>query len=400
MVKALFSWGASANSSPGMQEEGVNRRNLFIGLLTLLYALPLILLAFGAKAEESQQWRPIVLYVTLAMTGTLLLILYTRRYAIFADTVFSSDGKLIASGQRTVLQLQEEIERIKQELEEREGEIHSLTMSLQSEQEGHTRAIEEKKHVQADLVEANQARENLRGELEAKLRAKEKLIEEYSQTISDQREIIQKRQGQIDTFSNKINDLQYELRMLLDLNQNGYASKGSDEEVALAESKFSFVDPAQGSPSPHLLLLQQIVEMAQKYTGARHLSDPSPKFQKLNEQGYGLELCRLCDQLSRSEGMLLFYSRREDQLLFCHEEVHKRFGWSTEKFIQRFSEFVLDGYDSWRQSLRRLVPGKPIEVALKIRTKNGDAVETRCHMGLVPTGVFKLHVVMVLEWVG
>lgn len=388
----------------------MEKRLSFIGILVVLYLLPItaILIYSHGTIPLDQRWQMLTLGLSTSMAGVLCITLLTRRWCIF-DEAYLPEG---ASDGRKLLFLQGEMTELSTNLEKTQEHTTSLKKELSKEQELLTKTLEEKKRLLSDFEELEYSYENLQTETEEKLRCKERLVEEYLQTIADQREVIEKRQRQVNTFENKITDLQYELRMLLDLSKCSSLSEEEtntppEEKEEPADTLRAFEDQLTQTVRPPTQFsvggqdikdqLKRCIDMAQKVTGARHLNDPTVRYQKLSAEGYSLDLRRLCDSLStESQNTVMLYSRKDDKLIFCNEQIKELLGWSPEKFVQNFNHLIVDGYELWHEALRKLVPSELSNVELTIESRSGEHLPVKCHLGMIPTGMFRMHVIVVV----
>lgn len=237
------------------------------------------------------------------------------------------------------------------------------------------------------------------------LRAKDSQLEEWKQTATDQQNLLEKKQKQITSLENTARDLKYELKTLIDLTDRIHAIKEEEETFAEPLPQLEPAPPPprlstpSSSPQPldALHQLKRYIDIAQKLTGARHLSGHSPRFQDMSVEGYALDLRRLCDSLrSETKSMILLYSQRENKLLFVNNQVKELLGWTPEKFVQDFSHLIVEGKEEWNLATRKLSPASPNEVTIALKSRTGDSRRLRCHLGIIPTGIFKTHIVGVI----
>lgn len=242
-------------------------------------------------------------------------------------------------------------------------------------------------------------------ETEEEIRRKAVLLSEYQETINQQREVIQKKQEQISELESKIRDLNYEVKTLLQLADMGNYQNSSKEEK---ESSHVVPEPHhQVSPNEKNRLvktpaeatsqLNRCIDIAQKMTGGNHFGNGNSRFRDFSMNNYALDLRRLFDSLrSETSSPVLVYSQKENQLLFANQQIKNLLGWNPEKFIHQFSDIIQEGAKDWNNGLSQLSSDKETKVRMLMKTKSGQNLLVHCHLGMIPRGIFRNHIVGVL----
>ncbi len=111
---------------------------------------------------------------------------------------------------------------------------------------------------------------------------------------------------------------------------------------------------------------------------------------------FALDLRRLCDSLrSENSCTILLYSPKENQLLFANNQIKTVTGWSPDKFVQNFSDIMQDEAP-WRQGIASLTMRSEAKVDLTFKMKSGQDISVHGLLGLIPTGIFRQHIIAVL----
>ncbi len=383
-------------------------------ILFLSYLLPLF--ALGAVTQPGWGRWTLGLFAVMLSSAGLYLVLRAWEVTLAKDTPPSPEPMLHTP--YTTEDLSD-----KQSLVDRLQSLEKQSTELADQLQTDLKNIKQLQHEKSELL---QRCDDLEQTLAAhqrvaddQLGGKNTLLEEYQQTIADQRQVIEKKQKQITSLESKANDLKYELKTLLDLTdridtdiddnsrspkqtpitpttllpkKNGKASTTEHPSLPGLLS-----DARPQSPVDAMQQLKRCIDIAQKLTGARHLAGDSSRFRDLSADGYTLDLRRLCDSLrSETSGMILLYSQKEDRLLFVNNQVRDVLGWSPDKFVQNFPALSVDALTEWKRALIRLSANPQVDFPLTLKTRNGDERTVHCHLGSIPTGIFKTHIVGVM----
>jgi PAS domain-containing protein len=124
----------------------------------------------------------------------------------------------------------------------------------------------------------------------------------------------------------------------------------------------------------------------------------SGRLASLNLESSAIELRGLFDALSHesSAAVILLYSQEEARLLFASEAVQSLFGWSAERFCQRFFTLLTNSKEEWQQALHRLAHYTDVVVPLVIQSKTRESSPVESAWGVIRSGSFQGLVVGVL----
>ena len=304
----------------------------------------------------------------------------------------------------------------------------------QEQQEQLSKTLEIKTQELEKLVEENrqleiQAFQIAQDFADYKLFSEEQLKQKYlqmttlQQITEDQRAEMEKRQEVIYQLDTKVHDLSYEIKTLLYLNEEEVISNKSPsffkEQEASIFMKETFSDnkneafialhqpnPQEISPTIELpirapaeafALLKKCINMAQKLTGANYHSNEASRYREYSSSYYAIDQRRLFDNLrSEIRAMVIVYSQKEHKLLFVNNETKKLLGWSPEKFIEDFSLIMHGGINDWKKALSLLAGACDSQARLLAKSKDGHEIILNCHLGVIPTGLFRNYVIGIL----
>ena len=221
----------------------------------------------------------------------------------------------------------------------------------------------------------------------------------------------------VDRLENKVVDLKYEVKTLLELESMNHTSHSIGNE---SKKKFSDIisseedlghleeadleelcsdlpvssDPSFQSNYDRFMLLKRCIDIAKKVNGVRG----DQRFQGVHSERYMIDLRRLFESLRRentNSGIVFLYSKREGRLLFANNEVKGALGWSPEKFVKDFPKIVQHGFQDWSQAVTSTKKNfGPLN--LVVRTKDGERQKVSCYLATVPEGAFSDDVIGVL----
>ncbi|CRX38849.1 hypothetical protein [Estrella lausannensis] len=312
--------------------------------------------------------------------------------------------------------------------EGKESEEAANTAFLQLEKE----LREEIAFRNEEIQRLNQERERERVEKELKeeeLDSAQRLFEEkleeeklrnigLQETVSDLKSRLEFKQEEIDKLGGKIRDLTYEIKTLLQIADMSIISEVRDKNekeedlfrnISLSSPPLSKSDKVEKLPQDSYLApesvknledakkqLRRCLDIAQKITGSHYIRGQAARFRDMADH-YALDLRRLCDSLRSENGAaVIVYSPRENRLLFINNHVKTILGYSPEKFVQDFESIVQEGMGDWKKVVGQLSTLHEAKTSLVMKNKNNEDVVVQCLLGMIPTGVFKSHVMGVL----
>ncbi len=406
-------------------EETHAKRVYVLVAVTLL--VPVFLYSFYAAfaVPTFGMWSLVIFGLLAATTGATAVILVVRVWEQFvrkqAEELL---GKAPVAKEESCDIPEKETEEkqtsfLEEELTARIHQLESDLSSWKQKAEGQEGRLE-------TLEEENSRLQSENGELDHKVRAsvedtshKEGLLQDYQQTIAEQRAIIDKKQQYVAKLEAKIQDLQYEVKTLLQLGELGVQSSeieppttpvhpaidafqrapaGNGDLDQMVEDLPSSSDRTVYTHYDAAVQLQKSLDVAKKLTGASHLSDgESSRFRDLSMDSYAIDLRRLFDSLrSDTQATILLYSQKEGKLLFVNNQVQGLAGWTPEKFVKDFPQLIQSSFAEWKHAIGQLSEQSEVQVRLLTKGRDGGDLPLHCYLGVIPEGAFSGHVIGVL----
>lgn len=302
-------------------------------------------------------------------------------------------------------EMQESNLQLQLKLEEFSKQAQDEKLQLELEKERHRQQAEQA------FVELD----SLKQSSYAQFAQQKNLIAELQEVIAENKVNAEKKQQQISQLETKVSDMRYEIRTLLHLAESHQELDFEEpHQAASADTAQSRLPPMPDFPfeddvftavpetqictgAGASLQLRRCLDIAQKITGSNRFHGQLTSFLDSPSDGFTIDLRRLCDSLrSENNSCILLYSPKENQLLFANNQVKVLTGWSPEKFVQDFFYILQDSAREWRQGLSSLSMKSEAQIKLSLKTKNGQDIPVRCHLGLIPTGIFRHHAIAVL----
>lgn len=359
------------------------------------YLLPMAALIFF---EDS--WNFVRLWLFLSLCGTLALFLMMVRYAVVSRSGNHTAPPLPSfvppsSNEETI-----ENQRLKAKVEELDQELQQRFLDIQ----------QKNLNTEQFAAELNEQR-TINAEQLSQLERQQKQIRDLQGIIAEHRAMIEKRQQQIVQLETKVGDLTYEIKTLLKLAE---AHSSTLESKPLEDTTFPPPQPFQPSLSvseetPQIssnkqiqsseeasIQLKRCLDTAQKMTGSYRFNSHGNYLSELPMDGFALDLRRLCDSFrSETNCTILLYSPKENEVLFASNQIKAATGWSPDKFMQNFFNILQDP-SAWTQGVASLAAKSETEVKVSLKARTGPDLTLSARMGLIPTGVFKQHLVAIL----
>lgn len=408
-----------------MKKESPFSRYNLLWLIVLCYLLPLLAMSvYGAAfPRASADWNIFGLGFLLTAIGSLVFFVLMTNWE--KSLSVRSGSNLLNQDQDVDSYTHKESGGIIDPAE------HDLVVrSLEEAQQTQIRLLEEI-DILADEVrkaasvrqEALQQAESVQEELEhtkkaarQQLEVQQSQIRELQDAIANQKAISEKKQQQAMQLENKVGGLTSEIKTLLKFAEAYNEQTAADDvpvAVILEESSF----PAKLQPDVHVhahfepqpshesfaqnsqeasMQLKQCLHIAQKIKGSQRFGSQIYSFMDSPADSFSLDLRRLCDRLrTETQGVILLYSPKDNQLLFASNQIKTLTGWSPEKFCTSFSELLVDESE-WKQGVGSLALQSEAEISLHFRTRTSPNLSVNANLGMIPTGIFRNHTIAVL----
>lgn len=232
----------------------------------------------------------------------------------------------------------------------------------------------------------------LNQDLQSQLEKRERALSESRNILQEQRQVIEKKQSEINVLNLKVKNLEYEMEHLLQLDNSPEISNFEDSAFPSQATQVVLDRPMTVKDK-----LSYYAEMA------RTLTETNPFAQKRGgaSSPFGsllIDQRRLFDRLeSEDTDAVLIYSFEERRILFVNRCIKQLLGWSPDQFNRDFSFLVQKGLDHWQESLDRLADNDIEEVRLLVKTQPGQNILTQCYLAKLSDGVFQNHAIGVLS---
>jgi UPF0242 C-terminal PAS-like domain/Uncharacterised protein family (UPF0242) N-terminus len=418
-----------------------HRHSLFTAII-VCYLLPLLYFTYysiGLMARH-KSWSILSLGLLLVGGGTLFLMLclYYWEQAIQGSRkpplediqqlafypIGSQETKVTAldpvltlskTYEEATKESTKELHQVQTHLKEIQEQKEQLTLAFEQKKSEFQKLEEENKQVHFKAQQIAQDFADYKLFSEEQLKQKQLQLASLQQMIEDQRTEMEKRQDHIHQLDTKVHDLSYEIKTLLYLHEDEVAptklTKLFKEEAFLSQAISVQESPVftieeQNTTSEEtsihtaaeaVILLKKCINIAQKLTGANYYGNEVSRYRDFSSSHYAIDQRRLFDSLrSETSGMIVVYSQKENRLVFVNHQVKSLLGWSPEKFTADFAAIIQEGLTEWKKALLALTNSSEAQSHLLAKTRNGQEVLLNCHLGIIPTGLFRNYIIGIL----
>jgi len=385
-----------------------NRINI-AGVIVTLFA---VIVIFACNIPF-KNWVSTAFGILLSATGSLIFYLLLRQWEQHIKQCQYNMPATLFSAKPDILNSKENMQELKKALSDAKSQQKKLIEELNAAKETIHKQDANQANFDQQVADIYHELNTYKSNSEEELRRKTVLLSEYQETINQQRDVIKKKQEQISELESKVRDLNYEVKTLLQLadlgnkNTRSTSDKGTAMQAAAHsyqvdmfeedESQASNTHIAVKTPDEASLQLKRCIDIAQKITGANRFASGSSRFKDITINNRALDLRRLFDNLrSENAGTVIVFSQKENKLLFANSQTTNLLGWSPEKFTQTFSEIIEEGKEEWKNGIATLSASTESKVRMVMKTKSGDNLLVHCHLGMIPTGAFRNHIIGVL----
>jgi hypothetical protein len=226
---------------------------------------------------------------------------------------------------------------------------------------------------------------------EEQLKQKQIQFSSLQQTIEDQRGEMEKRQEHIHQLDTKVHDLSYEIKTLLYLHKEEIPKQNKSYAIELKQEE-------EGNSLPQTIqntgeavsLLRKYVAMAEKLVSTHYYTNEVSRYRDFSAPYYTIDQRRLFDHLrNEKSALIIIYSQKDNKLLFANTTAKILLGWNSEKFISDFFSIIQEGVQEWKKGLFQLTIHSETQIRMLAKTKQGQELLLDCHLGIVPSGLFR-----------
>lgn len=408
-----------------MSQKNPELRSAFILPIFFLYLIPVIALsAYGLDSMAAEQnWSLFSVGAILAIVGSLIFYFILHRWETSFShelqqyTVEEKAESIPTPVQQTISREIDPAERLEKErlmqevslLKKQQEQLRIDESELENEL---AQLLKENERLQEQLQTATHELASFQQGIQLQLDQKDQLALRHQQTIAEQRDLIERHQQHITILQSKEKDLSYEIKTLLQLtkldapneHKSTIESNPKDSKWYVQEMSHSYqAEPLSyhvkriDNPASALSQLKQYLDIATKMAGANYLNGSTSKVHHLPVDNYALDLRRLCDALnSESNSLVFLYSQKENKLLFANEQAMDLLGWNKEKFLESFPDIISQGLEEWKMGLNLLTSKDSTAFSISLRSRGGQDIPFRCHLGSVSAGTFRHHAIGIL----
>lgn len=380
-------------------------RQLLSATVIFLYLIPLFFFSYYSIGlmSHDKSWSILSIGLLIVTGGSLTLYFFicyweeALRSKMQTSTSLAENESKVTSLEPALNESLKELHLLQTNLKESHDlqlrlhdELNLKTFELQKSQEDHQMFSAKAEQIGQEFIEYKIFSEE-------QLKQKNLQVNLLQQTIEEQREVIQQ-------LTTKVNDLGYEIKTLLYLQEN-------EPKPAEIPSKIQPIKPIEEvedltrfasdtqvrSHGDALMLLRRCVNTAEKLLGHSYYGSESSRYFEPSLPHYTIDQRRLFDVLRNENGAVVFvYSQRDDKMLFVNNQVKTLLGWSPEKFVSEFFAFLADGQTAWQEAMHQLSSDNEAQARLLIKSKEGQDVIAQCQLGTISAGLFKNHVIGIL----
>jgi len=390
----------------------------FIDFEYFLTATTLALFILVAVFIILRQWER-------ALKGVLKHI--ALRYAVQGGGHNSLDSKPLENGDSELKDLQQkhddELGEYRQKCEANEADLQQLSSQLQEKQLKMEEVLNcERNEYQKRLLSLEKESSAQQKKNDDVQRQHEVKQEEYRRLLQDQRELLDRRQKRVSFLENKVRDLSYEVKALLQIGEMEQTTFTSGDSVKENNPAISVFQPkiAQKSASEELhnklpvssekyvktpydavMLLQKGIAMAEKFTGSQYLNNN--KYSQFVAKSNKIDRRRLWDSFqNESSAIIVYYSKDDKKIVFVNGHIKKVLGWDADKFSTDFNEIIFKGMEDWNNIIDDLLKitdknsRSGYQTRLLAHNRAGQEVLMRASLGRINQGIFKDNILAVL----
>lgn len=318
----------------------------------------------------------------------------------------------VAAESEETLRLKEELEKLQLEVIQLRDQQEIYFKEISSRDDQTAKLFQEEKQLREELGKVKEEFKLHKQSSESQLEKEKILSNQYQDTIFQVRAEMEKKQEHVEKLENKIQDLTYEIKTLLQLADLGLQALPETLEEPLEGGEGSIIKEtpsqyqvsvesvkvAMKSPEQAKEHLKRCIDIAQKVTGSHHFGRNNMRLGEFTFDNYALDLRRLCESLrSENQCTVFVYSPKESKLLFVNNQIKDLLGWSPERFVQDFESIVQEGFHDWRSSLSHITSVKETQTRLVMKTRAGQDVLVQCELGIIPTGIFRNNIIGILS---
>lgn len=280
------------------------------------------------------------------------------------------------------------------------SELNDLRASLQGYQEQQAGLIDENQQLLSRANQIAQEYADYKIFSEEQLKQKNLQIQAFQRNIDEQQNEVKHQQDSMEQLHMKVRDLSYEIKTLLSINEREPAFISADAPFKAPHDQEEAPFPIERQVHNDIdasLLLKRCINTAQKLTGAYYYGNELSRYREFSPSHSAIDLRRLFDSLRmENEALIVVYSPKDQKLLFANGQTKSMLGWSPDKFVSDFLTLIQEGAQEWKRAVNQTPSQSDTPLKLLLKSKSGQDVFLQCHLGSIPTGLFRGYIIGVL----
>ena len=408
-----------------------NYRHFIYAIIILGYFLPIIIYcSYGTISSRS--WSFFTLGLLISILGSGVLIFFMRNWEEGMrrhvsrlvcrkvnklreggfipprDIIREEEGSLRGEYEKQAEHYGQEITYLKRELQNAQESSEVLAQKMESSSQELSKLQGERQHLISQCKKFASRFQSIKDQYLSKVGRQEGVVAEHERQIAHQQGLIEQYQREIQQFKSRNEDLNYELKTVLELKdleeeaESGVEEYYSydevpDEDVVLESGKVESIwQPAVIDSESAQTELQRCIGIAEDISEGSRLGNGGSGVITMFMDSYAIDMRRLFEQYRNvDDNVIFFYSPQEDRLVFINRQVRDLVGFTPERFINDFYRLV-QNVDDWKVGLQQLEYNQITTIRLLVKDKSGGGLWVDCHLGRIPVGIFSNNVVGVL----
>jgi len=381
------------------------------------YLIPIIIYSSRAIGllPPSQGWSLLTTGLLLSITGSIILILMIKRWEPLQSTPsIDTKEKYLPSSSPDYFEeaLQQQIATLQQALKESQQAQYETI-------ENSKKATNEFQEIQTERDSLQQEINNLHKDCNARgdhIGETEIRLNEYEKVITEQNASLERQQHIIAQLENKIHDLTYEVKTLLQLSDienslhirtktishpvidlfRNKKNQTQDTEASYRSLPTS-TDKRIYTPYDAAVQLHKCLDIANNLANAAHLEGKRSRFKDLSITDHSIDLRRLFDSFrNETSCVIVLYSPQENRMLYANNQIKGLLDWSPEKFTKNFFPLIQEGVHDWQTAIKQMEIENENQVRIVLKTRSGKNILLYCHLGKIQKGVFRDYILGVM----
>ncbi len=286
----------------------------------------------------------------------------------------------------------QEVSNLRHELSQSEKLSQSLISEVSAKEDKVRKLGEEKQQLASHCKKVTQELQTIKNQLKNEVRVKEQAMLQHEQELVQQAEALAQKKENIESLQTRIYDLDYEVKMLLELKEVGGIPWEGDDNLVYETKDVAHFVPVPLSTQVSVQQLSQCVAIATEMSGA------AGQGLGLRADSHVIDQRRLFERYQGiSKAVVFLFSPKEEKLKFVSRHIKELVGWAPERFSIDFLRLIESSLPEWQEGLDLVKVLENSEVRLFVKTKSGEILRLNCHIARISHGIFADHVVGIVS---